>query len=95
MRKQIVEVLMLTNMALIPGHIWIERVSGDINWLQLGDQSHVSAGYVGLESAAAMTLVLAVFDHFYPDMREMFKARLTHYAAVLIFVESAIWLFYK
>jgi hypothetical protein len=86
---------MFVNCLLLVGHLIMEHSRGDLNWLRLGDRSPFSKAYLGIEAAMAMILTLAVFDYFYPSMKNMFTSRLAALTACLIGVEIAVWLLYR
>lgn len=95
MRFLVIRILIFVNCILLVGHLLMERIRGDLNWLQLGDRSPLSKCYMGIESAAAMILVLAVFEYFYPSMKNMIASKLTLLVTCLIGAEVAVWLLYR
>jgi hypothetical protein len=95
MRILVIRTLIFANGLLLVGHIMMERSRGDLNWLRLGDRSPLSKAYIGIEGAMAMILALAVFDYFYPSMKNMFTSRLTALIGCLVGVEIAVWLLYR
>jgi hypothetical protein len=73
----------------------MERIRGDLNWLRLGDRSPLSKSYIGIESAAAMILVLAVFGYFYPNRKRMITSKLALLTTCVVGAEVAVWLLYR
>lgn len=95
MRIQVIRILIFVNCVLLVGHLLMERTRGDLNWLRLGDRTPLSKAYMGIEAAMAMILALAVFNYFYPSMKNMFTSKLTFLTAFILGVEAAIWLLYR
>jgi hypothetical protein len=90
-----IRILIFINCILLAGHLLLERNRGDLNWLRLGDRSLLSKAYIGIEGAVAMTLFLAVFGYFYPNMKNMVTSKLTLLTVCVVGVEVVIWLFYR
>ena len=95
MRILAIRALILVNCILLVVHLLMERSRGDLNWLRLGDRSLLSKAYMGIEAAMAMILALAVFNYFYPSMKNMFTSKLTLLTACILGIEAAIWLLYR
>ena len=95
MRLVVIRVLIFVNCILLVGHLVIEGIRGDLNWLRLGERSPLSKAYMGIEAAMAMILVLAVFNYFYPSMKSMFTSKLTLLTACILGAELGIWLLYR
>ena len=95
MRILVIRTLIFLNFVILLGHLFLERSWGDLNWLRLGDRSPSSKAYIGFEGVMAMTLVLAIFDHFYPNMKDMVRSKLTLVTICILSVEVAVWLLYR
>jgi hypothetical protein len=95
MRLLVIRILIFVNCILLVGHLVMESSRGDLNWLRLGDRSPLSKAYMGIESAMAMILVLAVFTYFYPSMKSMFTSKLTLFTACILGIEAGVWLLYR
>lgn len=95
MRILFIRIFIFVNCILLVGHLLMERSRGDLNWLRLGDRSPLSKAYMGIEAAMAMVLVLAVFNYFYPSMKNMFTSKLTLLTACILGAEAGIWLLYR
>ena len=95
MRMLIPKILILINLAFLPGHVLMERARGDLNWQRLGERSLASNAFILSEGTAALVLVAVTFGSFYPNMRNLFVSKLSLVTAILLCVEIAVWFLYK
>jgi|GEM_PF-2836264 preprotein translocase subunit SecG len=95
MRILLIRILMLVNCIVLVGHLLLQHSRGDLNWLRVGDRSPLSKAYMGMEAALAMILALAVFNYFYPNMKNMCTSKLALLMACIFIVEAAVWLLYQ
>lgn len=51
--------IFVVNWLLLLGHLILQPIRKDLNWLRLGERSKVSQEYMSAEGIAAMLLVLA------------------------------------
>ncbi len=95
MRNVFPRIMMVLNVILLPLHIVLERMRGDLNWQRIGDRSPLSKAFMLTEGTAALFLMAALFISLYPNMMMLIRSKLTRVAAAVLIAEFCVWFLYK